>query len=115
MSSRENRSRKLLSNILPRKGMNSYDRFVAILRETEGQEHVAKALGERMRNNVNDGISTYTFLLEGLSAPLDSSSRVTVSSGNQRYQRVTAKRYRAAFQSQSMVINFQGISVVSTY
>ena len=61
MSSRENRSRKLLRNILPRKGMDSYDRLVAILKETEGQEHVAKALGERMGNNVNDGISTYTF------------------------------------------------------
>ncbi|XP_065843070.1 ankyrin-1-like isoform X2 [Oscarella lobularis] len=85
MSSREDKSRELLNDILPRKGPNSYDRFVAILRETEGQEHVAKAL-------------------EGLSAPLDSSSRViTVSSGNQRYQRFTAKRHRAAFQSQSML------------
>ena len=59
MSSREDKSRELLNDILPRKGPNSYDRFVAILRETEGQEHVAKALGERMGNN--DRISTYTY------------------------------------------------------
>ena len=60
MPSREERSRELLSDILLRKGTHSYDRFVTIVGETEGQEDVFKALGERMGNN--DGISTYTFL-----------------------------------------------------
>ena len=41
----------LLKEILPRKGPTSYDQFLTIVRETEGQEHVVKALGERMGNN----------------------------------------------------------------
>ena len=48
MPSREEKSRALLSDILPRKGETSYDQFVTILRETEGQEHVVKVLGERI-------------------------------------------------------------------
>ena len=51
MSSREEKSRLLLSDILPRKGETSYDQFVTIVRKTEGQKHVVKVLGERIRNN----------------------------------------------------------------
>ena len=49
MSSREEKSRALLSDILPRKGKKSYDQFVTIVRETEGQEDVAEVLGERFQ------------------------------------------------------------------
>ena len=38
------RSRMLLVSILPKKGPDSFDRFVSVLRETEGQEHVATKL-----------------------------------------------------------------------
>ena len=51
MSSREEKSRLLLSDILPRKGETSYDQFVTIVRETEGQKHVVKVLGERIGKN----------------------------------------------------------------
>ena len=43
----EKRSRTLLVSILPRKGPDSFDRFLNVLKETKGQEHVArKLLGE---------------------------------------------------------------------
>ncbi|XP_065840205.1 uncharacterized protein [Oscarella lobularis] len=50
MSSREEKSRLLLSDILPRKGETSYDQFVTIVRETEGQKHVVKVLGGERRS-----------------------------------------------------------------
>ena len=40
----EKRSRQLLVSILPKKGPNSFDRFLSVLKETEGQEHVVKKL-----------------------------------------------------------------------
>ena len=43
----EKRSRQLLVSILPKKGPDSFDRFLRVLKETQGQEHVArKLLGE---------------------------------------------------------------------
>ena len=43
----EKRSRQLLVSILPRKGPDSFDRLLNVLKETKGQEHVArKLLGE---------------------------------------------------------------------
>ena len=50
MTSREEKSRALLSDILPRKGKKSYDQFVTIVRETEGQKDVAEVLGKRTGN-----------------------------------------------------------------
>ena len=32
----------LLASILPRKGLGSFDRFLGVLKETEGQKHVAQ-------------------------------------------------------------------------
>ena len=40
----EKRSRTLLVSILPRKGPDSFDRFLNVLKETEGQEHVAQKI-----------------------------------------------------------------------
>ena len=37
-------SRMLLVSILPRKGPDSFDRFLSVLKETEGQEHVAQQI-----------------------------------------------------------------------
>ena len=57
ISPSQGQSRKLLSEILPRKGPTSYNRFMKILRETEGQEHVVKALceqGERLPGQLRD-------------------------------------------------------------
>ena len=38
------RSRMLLLSILPRKGPDSFDRFLNVLSQTEGQEHVAQRI-----------------------------------------------------------------------
>ena len=38
------RSRMLLVSILPRRGPDSFDRFLSVLKETEGQEHVAQLI-----------------------------------------------------------------------
>ena len=65
MSSREEKSRLLLSDVLPRKGETSYDQFVTILRETEGQKHVFKVLGERLRNNDTNFVTNFVKLLGG--------------------------------------------------
>ena len=40
----EKRSRTLLVSILPRKGPDSFDRFLNVLKKTEGQEHVAQKI-----------------------------------------------------------------------
>ena len=40
----EKRSRTLLVSILPRRGPDSFDRFLKVLKETKGQEHVAKTI-----------------------------------------------------------------------
>ena len=40
------RSRLLLVSILPKKGPDSFDRFMNVLKETEGQEHVAQRIME---------------------------------------------------------------------
>ena len=37
-------SRQLLVSILPKKGPDSFERFLTVLKETEGQEHVAKEI-----------------------------------------------------------------------
>ena len=42
----EERSRKLLVSILPSKGSDSFDRFLNVLRETKGQEHVVQKIME---------------------------------------------------------------------
>ena len=45
------RSRRLLVSILPKKGPDSFDRFIKVLKETEGQEHVAQLiLGTRKKH-----------------------------------------------------------------
>ena len=47
----EKRSRQLLVSILPRKGPESFDKFLNVLKETKGQKHVAKKiLGEEEKN-----------------------------------------------------------------
>ena len=40
----QKRSETLLVSILPRKGPDSFDRYLNVLKETEGQEHVARKL-----------------------------------------------------------------------
>ena len=40
----QKRSETLLVSILPRKGLDSFDRFLRVLKESGGQEHVAKKL-----------------------------------------------------------------------
>ena len=40
----QTRSETLLVSILPRKGPDSFDRFLNVLKETEGQEHVAQKI-----------------------------------------------------------------------
>ena len=42
-------SRTLLVSILPRKGPDSFDRFLNVLRETEGQEYVAQKIHEAQK------------------------------------------------------------------
>ena len=59
------KSRALLSDILPRKGETSYDQFVTIVRETEKQNHVVKFLGERIRNNDTIFVIDFVKLSEG--------------------------------------------------
>ena len=47
----EKRSRTLLVSILPRKGPDSFDRFLAVLKESKGQEHVAQKIMETGEND----------------------------------------------------------------
>ncbi|XP_065839777.1 uncharacterized protein [Oscarella lobularis] len=47
-------SRTLLVSILPRKGPDSFDRFLCVLKKTEGQEHVAKLIMKTKRTNEYD-------------------------------------------------------------
>ena len=49
---KEEMSRTLLVDILPRKGRTAYDRFVSALRATKGQEHVAEELLEAKRKGL---------------------------------------------------------------
>ncbi|XP_065836315.1 uncharacterized protein [Oscarella lobularis] len=51
ISTRQEKSRMLLKEILPRKGPTSYDQFVTIVRKTEGQEHVVKVLEGEKRSS----------------------------------------------------------------
>ena len=48
------RSRLLLVSILPKKGLDSFDRFLNVLKETEGQEHVAQTIMENKRNKSSE-------------------------------------------------------------
>ena len=47
----EKRSRTLLVSILPRKGPDSFDRFLTVLKESKGQEHVAQKIMETGEND----------------------------------------------------------------
>ena len=42
-------ARMLLLSILPRKGLDSYDQFLSVLKETEGQEHIAQQIIENAK------------------------------------------------------------------
>ena len=46
----EKRSRTLLVSILPRKGPDSFDGFLNVLKEIKGQEHVAQKIIESKEN-----------------------------------------------------------------
>ena len=48
------RSRMLLLSILPKKGPDSFDRFVNVLKKTEGQEHVAQRIMENKRHKSSE-------------------------------------------------------------
>ena len=43
-TSREDKSRRLLVDILPRKGRTSYEKFVSLIGQTEGQSHIISAI-----------------------------------------------------------------------
>ena len=48
-STKEEKTADLLVTILPTKGPNSFSRFLSVLRETDGQEHIADMLCSKAR------------------------------------------------------------------
>ena len=56
VTTEEERTRKLINDILPRKGSDSFTKFCEVLRTTEGQEHVVNDIIQPLSQTVGGAV-----------------------------------------------------------